>query len=85
MSSKYSPSLAMREHLLAGHRLSLLEAILLFGVQVPNVEIGRIKRDGYIVKSEKVSMMKIIRRLNEFTNCVPPEKLPVKEIKMIEY
>ena len=34
--AKFRPSVALREHMLEGHPVSLLEAILLFGVQNPN-------------------------------------------------
>ena len=82
---KFQPALAMREHLLAGERVSLLEAMLLFGVQNPNAELARLKKDGFIIKSSRVSMAKIIRRINEFTNCQPPSNLPFREIQMTEY
>ena len=35
----YKAASALREHLLEGHSITLLEAILLFGVQGPNAEI----------------------------------------------
>ena len=76
---------ALREHMLEGHRVSLLEAILLFGVQGPNAEFARLKKDGFIVKSQKVPMAKIIRRVNEYTVCKVPDNLPYTEIVMSEY
>lgn len=81
----FQPALALREHMLNGNRVSLLEAILLFGVQNPNAELTRLKKDGFLVKSERVSMAKIIRRLNEYTTCSTPNNLPYKEIQMSEY
>ncbi|MFZ4380925.1 MAG: helix-turn-helix domain-containing protein [Sandarakinorhabdus sp.] len=75
----------MREYLLEGNRVSLLEAMLLFGVQNPNAEFTRLKKDGFVVKSGRVSMAKIIRRLNEVAVCQPPPALPYKEIFMTEY
>ena len=33
MSSKYQPELALKEHLLEGHKISQMEAKLLFGVK----------------------------------------------------
>lgn len=85
VSAKYQPASALREHMLAGHRVSLLEAMLLFGVQNPNAELARIKKDGFLVKSGKVPMATIIRRANEYTVCKVPENLPYKEIHMTEY
>lgn len=71
--------------MLDGHRVSLLEAILIFGVQSLNAELGRMKKDGFLIKNERVSMAKVIRRTNEFTVCKVPENLPYKEILMTEY
>jgi hypothetical protein len=82
---KFKPVSALREHMLEGHRVSLLEAILLFGVQSPNAELTRMKKDGFFIKSERVSMAKIIRRINEYTICKVPDDLPHREIHMAEY
>lgn len=81
---KYRPSVALKEHLLNGHRVTQLEAILLFGVGNPQQEIKNIKKD-FLVSSGKVNMAKVIRRLNEFTLCKVPDNLPYKEIIMTEY
>lgn len=83
--SRFQPSLALREHMLEGHRVSLLEALLIFGVQSLNAELGRLKKDGYIIKDERVSMARVLRRINEVTQCRPPVGLPFKEIVMTEY
>lgn len=81
----FQPSLALREHMLEGHRVSLLEAMLIFGVQNLNAELNRLKRDGYLIKDERVSMAKVIRRINDVALCKPPVALPYKEIVMTEY
>lgn len=83
--TKFQPALALREHMLEGNRVSLLEAILVFGVQSLNAELARLKKDGFLVKSEKVSMAKVLRRTNELASCAPPDNLPFKEIVMTEY
>ena len=82
---KYQPAMAFREHMLEGHHISPLEAMLLFGVLAPNAELTRMKKNGFLIKSQRVSMAKIIRRINEFTPCKPPDNLPYKEIQMTEY
>jgi hypothetical protein len=82
---KFQASLALREHMLEGHRVSLLEAILVFGVQSLNAELARLKKDGFFIKDEKVSMAKVLRRANEYAVCRPPDNLPFKEIVMTEY
>ncbi|MBA1158669.1 helix-turn-helix domain-containing protein [Microvirga mediterraneensis] len=84
-SANYQPAMALREHLLEGHRVSLLEAILLFGVQSLNAELARMKKEGFIVKSQRAPMAKIIRRVNEYTICKVPDALPYREIHMTEY
>lgn len=83
--AKYQPLLAFKEHLLNGHAVSNIEAMLLFGVQSPNRAITTIKREGFVIKSQRVPMIKIIRRINEYTVCKLPKDLPYKEIYMMEY
>ena len=82
---KFSSVDAMREHMLEGNPISLLEAIVLFGVQNPNAEFTRIRKDGFAMKSQKVPMTKILVRVNKFAACEPPNGLPHKEILMTEY
>ena len=83
--ANFQAASALREHMLEGHRVSLLEAMLLFGVQNPNAEFARLKKDGFLVKSQKVAMAKIVRRINEYTVCKVPDNLPYTEIVMSEY
>lgn len=71
--------------MLEGHHVSLLEALLIFGVQSLNAELGRLKKDGYLIKDNRVPMAAIIRRINEYAICKPPENLPFREIIMTEY
>ena len=85
MATDYQPAMALREHMLGGHRVSLLEALLIFGVQNPNAEITRLKKGGYIIQSQKVPMAKIIRRINDYATCAPPANLPHREILLTEY
>ena len=85
IKTKYKAADAFKEHLLQGNRISLLEAMLLFGVQNPNAELGRLKKQGFIIKSKKVLMVKIVTRLNRYIHCQPPPDLPTKEIMMTEY
>lgn len=85
MTTEFQPSLALREHMLEGNPVSLIEAILLFGVQNPNAEFARMKEDHFIIKSKRVPMAKIIIRLNKFISCSVPDYLPYREIAMTEY
>ena len=84
-STKYRPSSALLEHMLEGHKVSTLEATLLFGVQTPTAEMTNIRRKGFLIKKELVSMAKVLRRLNQVCNCTPPSQLPIREILMSEY
>ncbi len=82
---KYRPTSALLEHLLEGNKISILEAIILFGVQSPTAEITKIRRKGFLIKKNLVPMAKVLRRLNKFCLCEPPEQLPVREISVSEY
>jgi hypothetical protein len=83
--SKFASREAMREHMNAGHSVSLLEAMLLFGVQSPNAEFYKMKKDGYLLGHQRVPMAKVLSRLNQYVNCDAPKELPQREILMSEY
>jgi hypothetical protein len=82
---QYQPSLALREHMLEGNRVSLLEAILLFGVQSLNAELARMKKEGFLIRHQRVPMARIIARANKYVKCSVPDALPYREINMSEY
>jgi len=82
---EYKPAMALREHMLEGNPITLLEAILLFGVQGPNAEFNRMKKNGFLIESRSVPMATVIRRINEYTVCKVPPSLPYKEIQLTEY
>ena len=83
--AEYRAAIAMREHMLDGHPVTLLEAILLFGVQGPNAEFGRMKKDGYLIKSQSIPMATVIHRLNTYTEVKVPKNLPYKEVQLTQY
>lgn len=82
---KYNPASALREHMLEGHPVTLLEALILFGVQNHSAEFARIRKDGFMIENRPVSMAKVLRRINEYTRCDAPSELPTKEIHLTEY
>ena len=84
-NKKYGNTMALKEHMLQGNKLSRLESLLLFGVQNYTAVLSTIKQDGYILKSQKVPMAKILKRINKYTKCHPPKNLPVIEIIMTEW
>ena len=81
----FKPSIALEEHLLAGNPISQYEALFLLGVQSLRAEIGRLKRKGFVVESQRVPLAKVLRRLNEYMECRPPQNLPTREIIVTEY
>lgn len=82
---KYRPSEALLEHMLLGNRVSVLEGIILFGVQDLPADIGRLRRKGYLVKSQRVSLAKPVKRINQYTVCKLPANLPYRDIQVTEY
>jgi hypothetical protein len=83
--AEYNAVAALREHMLEGNPVTLLEAILLFGVRNPNAEFTRIKKDRFLIEKREVPMAKVIRRINEYATCKVPMDLPYKEIRLTEY
>ena len=82
---KHGNATAMREFMLSGNKISRLEGILLFGVQNLTAVITTIRRDGYTVKQQRVSMIKILKRVNQYAACKPAKELPAKDVIMTEY
>ena len=83
--TKYGNVMALKEHIISGNKISRIEALVLFGVQDLNRELLRMKKKGFIIKNSKVTMTKIMIRLNKFSVCKPPKDLPTNEIIMNEY
>ena len=75
----------MKEHILNGNKISNLEALLLFGVQNLQNEMRLMKNEKYFIKSQKVPMVKILKRINKYVSCMAPENLPTTDILSIEY
>ena len=82
---QYKGSDAIKEYLLEGNEISLMEAMLLFGVQNLNAELARLRKSGFVVQKKRVPMAKILRRANQFCEVKAPSNLPVREILVTEY
>ena len=82
---RYSAPDALKMFLLEGNPISNLEAVLLFGTQSPWRVIHSLKEEGFMIGKQKVTMIKVLARLNKITTCKPPSDLPVREILMTEY
>ena len=82
---KYGNSEALLEYMLNGKNVSILEAILYFGVQSRNRAFTSFKRKGFLIKKKTASMAKVMVRINKNLKCNTPKNLPTKEINMSEY
>lgn len=76
---------ACREHLMTGERLTSMEATILFGVGDLARLISRMRREGYVVKSNKCAYVAAMVRINKWAKLRPPRDLPIKEILLTEY
>jgi len=84
-SFKHGLVMAAREHLLQGKPLTRLEAMILYGVpDLPKI-ISDMRRQGWIIHSQKIPYAAAARRVNEHAVLRSPKNLPVKEIQLTEY
>ena len=83
--SNTSLVLALKEHLASGQPITELESIVMFGV--PNVpkQISVLRRQGWVIKSQRISYARALRRLNQHVLVESPVNLPICEIQVIEY
>ena len=78
-------NLAVREYLATGKRLTELEGIVLFGApHLPDL-VSKLRKEGYVIESQKVSYASVIRRINEHAVLTPPQNLPVRELFFTEW
>ena len=85
ISLKYGNTLALSEFLLDGNKITRIESLLYFGVQNLTAVLSNLKKDGYLIKKKKVTMAKILRRVNEKIKCEHPKNLPIRDIIMHEW
>ncbi len=77
--------IALKEHMLNDNSITNIEALFLFGIQNMTATIIKLKKNGFIIKSQKVTMISILKRLNQYCICKAPSNLPIKEILITEY
>ena len=82
---KHGIKVMILEHLIQGDPITRLEALTLYGVQNLTVEITRIRREGWNIKSRKVTFIEAVRRVNKHASYTPPPNLPTKEIILTDY
>jgi len=85
MKNGFPSSAAMLEHMLEGNLISLIEAMNMFGVCNPAAVLTKLRKDGFIIHSQRVPMTKIIVRMNKYMVMKPPADLPHRECLMMEY
>ena len=60
-TEKFNGHMALLIEMENGRRISRLESQILFGVQNLTADISQMKRDGYMIKSTKVPMARILK------------------------
>ena len=84
-SIKIGMALPVKEHLLAGKPITHLEAVVLFGVSYVHRIVTDMRKEGWVINTQRISYAKALRRTNEHASLVPPPNLPIKEIQFTEY
>ena len=82
---KDARGLALREHILSGLPITILEGTILYGVVDPSASITYLRKEGYVIKTRRIPYLKALRRINEVALLKPPGNLPLKEIALTEY
>lgn len=82
---KHGIKLMVAEHLSSGEPLTQIEALLVYGVQHLKTEVARLRREGWNIKSRKVTFIEAVRRVNKHASYTPPKNLPTKEIILTDY
>ena len=78
-------STALKEHLLSGRPITILEGTILYGVVDPSARIADLRREGYVIETRRIPYLKALRRINEVAVLEPPKNLPLRQIALTEY
>jgi hypothetical protein len=84
-TKKYGNTLATMEFLATGGRLTRLEAIILFGISDLPKLVSQLRKQGWIIKSQRIPYARALLRLNQNTKVEVPKNLPTTEIQLTEY
>ena len=84
-STKYNPEVAFKEHILAGKPLSMLEAVVLYGVSNGYAATGRLRKDGFVITAERIPLARAYARLKQYMPIEPPKDLPTKEVSITQW
>ena len=80
---KYQSNMALHEHMLGGNRITLIEALMILVFK--HSIVNNYHESGIFIKSQKIPMIQVIKRMKKYSTCQPPKNLPTKEILMTEY
>jgi hypothetical protein len=84
-NNRYGNTLAAKEHILSGKRITRLEAMLLYGISNFTATINKLRKEGWIIESRRLPFAAAVKRVNEYAVLKPPNNLPVREIQVTEY
>lgn len=76
---------AAKDHLLEGHPLTRLDALILFGVSNLPELVYEMRKQGWVVETRPIPYATAMVRINEYAVLKPPKNLPIREIKLTEY
>ena len=76
---------ALKEHLLLGNPVTVLDSVILFGVPNLYEVIMELRREGIFIKTRRVPYIKAVVRVNQYAKLESPKNLPTKEISLTEY
>jgi len=82
---RYGLAQGVKEHLLSGHPITRLDALILYGVSNLTDIVSEMRRQGWVIESQPVAFAKAVARVNEHAVLHPPQNLPVREIQLTEY
>ena len=78
-------TLAAREHLESGGRLTNLEAVVMFGMKNIARLASEYRKEGVRVGKATIPYARALRRLNKYAQVEPPKELPIRDLTLIEY
>lgn len=84
-SKKYGETTATREHLASGRPITQLEATILYGVSNLYDVVSKMRLQGWVIDTQRITYAAALKRVNEYTLLTPPKNLPIREILFTEY
>jgi len=82
---KYGKGTALKEFMVGGNPITILEAVTIFGVPHLPRYITDLRRQGWLIKSRKIAYAEAVKRVNQYISLIPPKDLPIADILVTEY